>query len=1569
MATSFSAPKFSAPNKAIRYLLLAFVFLISFYTILPLVSAQDPLQQLNQEEQKAYESCEQACGTNQTCLQACKGGAGAGFQLLEFHMDPVGTIGELFEGSGTGGVTPSSSTFTKFTGGLETPDPEGYDEALVQSTNARDYALQITNFVLGFLGLIAILIVIYGGFLYLTDAGKAEQAEKGKKAITYAIMGILIILGSYAIVNTVLRAPSGTDQGTLSGAAPTGTEGLTSAEQTQLRRSLFGVAGVNVRTIATDFLTSYQNFTQTRAAISSLDAVPEVKTSADFATLLQGKINTLNNIQATAQSIGEVNEVVPGYVATLTQYLQESAAALAQANGEENVWSSEYLPTAKAQFLGTQVKIIADLNTANQNDFAVKVVETKQRIAEIKLSLGKAAELQNVQEAFTKVENALDNIATGSLESSFFQLIPVANAATATLKNPNINNQEILAVITLMKELYDAVKEILFVNAVITADLTTGSAPLLVNFDALRSEDPNQQTLTDFTWDFGDENSGGDNIATGATATHTFEQPGTYVVKLTIKSPTPETTADGVATVRIIVRPPANKIFLRATTGEGQGADTFELRRYDTTTGTLLVDRNILKVSPSEAEAGITFDATETPKERIRSVRWNFGDQTPEIVQTGEGIELTQEHSYTKAGTYTMFVEVTDIQNNTDRKIVNIIVGSPLARIIATPGTIGKVNQSFTLNAGTSTSDSGEIVSWQWNISDKSNVTIEGPENSETLKLSFKRPGTYPIELEVTDSLGDIDNETIRITIESAPPRAQYRWSIPDPTQPGTVTFDGGLSYDPDGNNQLQYQWEVNGQTNGANFSFVDGTTATSAQPKIKFKQKGTYAVSLTVTDPHGFGPNKPQNSEPFEKDIIIDNVLDIAWGAQDKPSAMLTVNNQTNEATAPVNFTLLSENGIAYEVDFGDGETGRGEILGNSASIKHNYKAVGTYVVTAKVYDEEDNGNSVSRKIFIGSSDTPVAVAGVKVNNIDVVDTTGLIKVTRKDIVSFNASHSLNTDGTGRNLSYSWNFGNNQLSTQEKVNQTYRDLGTYEVALKVNNANNVSQISPNDKVKIEVVGEPPLLRSIVAVPTSTSLTTPVTVQVTAIGAEDKDGRITRYRWWYYDPANDSDQLGVQVTPGPTASLTIGTRGDEGQEKTYRFAVEITDDENNTISSRDLVDENRTASLTVTNGPNKAPTASFTVDRTSAMVGDTINFSSSSTDQDGTITAYYWDFEGDGFANNPENLGSNPSYTFTEAAKNGIPVRLKVKDNNESEATSDPILIYIDGKAADPVAGFTVTQQGFTKQITFTNTSTTDTAAGVIPTSWSWDFDMTVDSNGDGKKDNDLDSTQQSPVYEYPDYGIYRAKLTVKDSEGGTSSVVNFVNVKPAPGTNTTTTAPTGGTTPPSGSTGTTGTHVKPSAPELEARLLSTPAPSPGDGKIHLQGDKATVTFDYSTSVGPIVSYIIDKNIFFDTNGNGRKDDDEDMRASLGGKWTTDFDRTFGATRVRLTVIDSQGRKDIVEKDIVFDSTPTNSSPTNSLLKTSIFEITLSDLPAVGFTITGFSVLGMSLRRLRKETR
>lgn len=65
---------------------------------------------------------------------------------------------------------------------------------------------QIIRAALGLSGSIALIMFIWGGFLWLTAAGNAERIDKGKSVLTWAIIGLVVIFFAYTIVNAVLSA-------------------------------------------------------------------------------------------------------------------------------------------------------------------------------------------------------------------------------------------------------------------------------------------------------------------------------------------------------------------------------------------------------------------------------------------------------------------------------------------------------------------------------------------------------------------------------------------------------------------------------------------------------------------------------------------------------------------------------------------------------------------------------------------------------------------------------------------------------------------------------------------------------------------------------------------------------------------------------------------------------------------------------------------------------------------------------------------------------------------------------------------------------------------------------------------------------------------------------------------------------------------------------------------------------------------------------------------------------------------------------------------------------------------
>ncbi|HVY67398.1 MAG TPA: hypothetical protein VHA30_00660 [Patescibacteria group bacterium] len=70
-------------------------------------------------------------------------------------------------------------------------------------TNVNSLIHTVINWLLGIAFGIAVLFLIIGGFWYITSAGNEETAEKGKGTAINAIIGIIIIILSYVIINVV----------------------------------------------------------------------------------------------------------------------------------------------------------------------------------------------------------------------------------------------------------------------------------------------------------------------------------------------------------------------------------------------------------------------------------------------------------------------------------------------------------------------------------------------------------------------------------------------------------------------------------------------------------------------------------------------------------------------------------------------------------------------------------------------------------------------------------------------------------------------------------------------------------------------------------------------------------------------------------------------------------------------------------------------------------------------------------------------------------------------------------------------------------------------------------------------------------------------------------------------------------------------------------------------------------------------------------------------------------------------------------------------------------------------
>lgn len=62
---------------------------------------------------------------------------------------------------------------------------------------------------LSMIAVIFFLLMVYGGFLWMTAHGDSSQVDKAKDTIIAAVIGIIVVLASYAITNFVFKATGG----------------------------------------------------------------------------------------------------------------------------------------------------------------------------------------------------------------------------------------------------------------------------------------------------------------------------------------------------------------------------------------------------------------------------------------------------------------------------------------------------------------------------------------------------------------------------------------------------------------------------------------------------------------------------------------------------------------------------------------------------------------------------------------------------------------------------------------------------------------------------------------------------------------------------------------------------------------------------------------------------------------------------------------------------------------------------------------------------------------------------------------------------------------------------------------------------------------------------------------------------------------------------------------------------------------------------------------------------------------------------------------------------------------
>ena len=129
------------------------------------------------------------CDPGKIKPELCPGG---GNIVCCIKKEATSTTGETFSTEGEVAGTPTAGE-TKLTNPLGKVTPQ----VLIG---------KVINAILGMVGSIALLMFVYGGFLWLTAGGNPEQIKKGKDVLVWASIGLVVIFTSYALVHFIIKA-------------------------------------------------------------------------------------------------------------------------------------------------------------------------------------------------------------------------------------------------------------------------------------------------------------------------------------------------------------------------------------------------------------------------------------------------------------------------------------------------------------------------------------------------------------------------------------------------------------------------------------------------------------------------------------------------------------------------------------------------------------------------------------------------------------------------------------------------------------------------------------------------------------------------------------------------------------------------------------------------------------------------------------------------------------------------------------------------------------------------------------------------------------------------------------------------------------------------------------------------------------------------------------------------------------------------------------------------------------------------------------------------------------------
>jgi len=289
----------------------------------------------------------------------------------------------------------------------------------------------------------------------------------------------------------------------------------------------------------------------------------------------------------------------------------------------------------------------------------------------------------------------------------------------------------------------------------------------------------------------------------------------------------------------------------------------------------------------------------------------------------------------------------------------------------------------------TDVSTPNPIASWQWNFDDGSTSITQNPQHI------FTTPGTYNVELLITDNHGCQDSISQIVSVNETP---AANFNFTNDCDYNLIAF-------------TDFSTISTGSINQWYWNFGDGHSATAQNPQHHFSSAGIYLVTLSVTTANG----------------CIDSITQLVLVKQ---APFVDFNFLAACYTNVVDFSeiLISPHDpiSQWNWNFGDGSTSTG------TNPQHYFSGVGSQQVTLSITTIAGCQDSITHTVIV--PETPVA------------------DFSFTDDCYYNAAllNDLSTISTGSITQWNWNFGDGSSGVTQNATHVYGTSGSYMVQLTV---------------------------------------------------------------------------------------------------------------------------------------------------------------------------------------------------------------------------------------------------------------------------------------------------------------------------------------------------------------------------------------------------------------------------------------------------------------------------------------------------------------------------------------